>query len=62
MNKLMKRMTALTIMLASSAAFAEGGCDIFNNCTVPEPDSLPLVLLGLLAAVVARTIVKSRRK
>ena len=61
MNKLMSKVAVLTIMLASGSAFADG-CDVFGNCQVPEPESLPLVLLALATVAVVGAISKSRRR
>ncbi|MEK8050001.1 PEP-CTERM sorting domain-containing protein [Ideonella sp. DXS22W] len=49
------RLTALTAALSSTSAFA-----ILPGGTVPEPGSLPLVVLAGVAAVVVARFIKRK--
>ena len=59
LGKLMSAGFALASGLAMAAPCGGGGQ---APCDVPEPGSLPLVVIGLVGAVAVRAYLKNRRK
>ncbi len=63
MKNILGKLMMAGLSLASGLALAAPCGDVGQpSCNVPEPGSLPLVVIGLVGAVAIRAYLKNRRK